>query len=356
MEGTKCTVCLIGPKGAGKSALLGTFVDCTEDKAYGYPGSMRLVFQEISDKEYLDSGPYVPSILGSHQGQYELIRNSFFAGQTETEQTLDYYFRLSGSSVNGAESAPILLRIVDSAGEFAIRESSGSKVELDAKQIDKLEEALKQADAVIFVVPLVNLKDARWQGNLTRLIVQLSEHSGPENIKPTRIVVAFTHYERLFIRLGREAFAQACYPDVARNVIRRALANATWFEALRAFENRGSKVYFTVTSAYGFAKELGNPNIDPHWRSEGRLFTSEPFGKRNSLAEMRKYWRPFLTAEPFICAALNEPSRYTFRFAEFDDGRVVQPEPEPPDESGRPGRIGALLRSLVNWLNRNRDQ
>ena len=93
----------------------------------------------------------------------------------------------------------------------------------------KLEDALAQAEAVIIVVPLVDLQRAGFQGPLSRLISNLvtSSTRNADN-KPHRIVVAFTHYERLFVRAGREAFGIATQKTVARNVILHALDQSQW--------------------------------------------------------------------------------------------------------------------------------
>ena len=71
---------------------------------------------------------------------------------------------------------------------------------------------------------------------------------------------------------------------------------------------------FTVASSYGFTKRFQNPNIDPHQPGERRF-------RRASLEEARasnEYWRPFLTAEPFLYAALGLDSAFTFSFAQLD--------------------------------------
>ena len=81
------------------------------------------------------------------------------------------------------------------------------------------------------------------------------------------------------------------------------------FEISRALEtgDGGASVRFTVASSYGFTKRFQNPNIDPHQPGERRF-------RRASLDEARassEYWRPFLTAEPFLYAALGLDSAFT---------------------------------------------
>lgn len=336
----RCTISLLGPVGSGKSSLLQTFVDCIEQSAHGYDLNRRIRVKDIEASDFETGVPAGPRILANENGDYQILKKQFFRQTTATEQTLDYYFRLEAAG--DRDPSPILLRVVDSAGEFAIREGD-ARIERAEEQIQKLREALEQSDAVIFALPLTNMGNVGWQGSLQRVIAELSH---PDLKNPSRVVVAFTHYERLFVNLGQSAFEFACSSAIARNVILQALTQSTWSESLDQLYQRGAEVYFTVTSAYGFVKGYGNPNIDPH-----QLDDEIPFGRNGVAASMTRFWRPFLTAEPFICAALNEPSEFAFRLADI---RKVRPVPT-VDEAG-PGiwRSGwEKVGRLADWFNRN---
>jgi hypothetical protein len=161
---------------------------------------------------------------------------------------------------------------------------------------------------------------------------------------PTRVVIAFTHYERLFINLGQSAFEFACVPRVARDVMLRALNQSDWADSLNRLHKRGVDIYFTVTSAYGFVKGYGNPNIDPH-----QMGDEMPFGRNGSAPSMTRFWRPFLSAEPFICAALNEPSQFAIP---FQDIYKLPPPPPGAKQNGRLSQASELKDRIVNWFNR----
>jgi len=82
---------------------------------------------------------------------------------------------------------------------------------------------------------------------------------------------------------------------------------------LRALEATAS-VRFTVTSAYGFTKRFQNPNIDPHQPGERRFRRQGVEGARG----FNEFWRPFLTAEPVLYAALGLDSPFTLSFERLD--------------------------------------
>jgi hypothetical protein len=317
----KLTICLIGPKASGKSSLLASLTECVAQGAFGYSPRLRPAIGPIREADFRAVEPELsPANLLVHQeGDYERLQRDFAQGgvATDTLDTYEYYFRLT---VNGEAPpailtpGPWLLEIVDSAGEIAAPPDGVEIAILDDVKT-KLARKLLASEAVVLVLPLVRLDDAPWIGALTRLIDRLA--LAPEK-QLRRFVVVFSQYERLFVRLGPSAFTYACDPAVARHALRRALRRAQWLERLRALEQRsgGVRVRFTVASAYGFTKRFQNPNIDPHQPGERRFRRAGLEGARAA----GEYWRPFLTAEPFLYAALGLDSAFTFSFAQLDAG------------------------------------
>ncbi len=309
----KLTICLVGPKKGGKSSLLATLTDCVSQSAFGYSPRLRPALQPITSAEFAEGAAQRP-ILDSDAGDYEKLRRDFAEGgvATDTLDTYDYYFRLT---LNGevapeiAARAPWLLQVVDAAGEIAVP-PDGAKVAILNDVKDKFAGQLLAAEAIVLVLPMVRLEDSGWVGNMARLIDRLAQ-SRERRLK--RLVVAFSQYERLFVRLGPSAFTYACDPAVALHVLRRSLRAAQWLEGLRALETTAS-VRFTVTSAYGFTKRWQNPNIDPHQPGERRFRRAGIEGARG----FNEFWRPFLTAEPFLYAALGLDSAFTFSFQQID--------------------------------------
>jgi hypothetical protein len=353
----KCTICVIGPLSSGKSALLQTFVDCVEQGGHGYSERHNVRIQSIAKDEFAGKGG-VSRMFGGQSGDYHDYRNNFFNKPVATEDTIEFFFRIS---IDAGSNNSVLTRIVDSAGEDAVPVSYGTSERQQIKtSIDKLKTELSQADAAIIVVELVDLGSATFQGPLKSLISELVAESD----NPKRIVVAFTQFERLFVNTGRDAFQIACQPAVTRNVILEALDQSTWKGDLRSFSKLpGRSVYFTVVSSFGFAKGSGIPNFDPHWTGD---LAMELLGKPKNIPT---YWRPFLTADPFVCAATGEPSKYTFTFetlypeerkpAARPSANGPRPEPstfktqDPAAPSEMP--IGGRSRELLNWFNRRRD-
>ena len=316
----KVTICLIGPKKGGKTSLLASLSDCVAQSAFGYSPRLRPALQRISETEFYAEAaePKKSDFLNVEQGDYERLKRDIAEGgvATDTLDTYEYHFRLT---VNGEapaellERGPWLLEIIDSAGEIAVP-PDGAQVAILNDVKAKLAAQMLASEAIILVLPMVRLEDAAWIGTLARLIDRLA--LAPDK-KLKRLVVAFSQYERLFVRLGPSAFTYACDPAVAAHALRKTLRAAQWMDRLRALESRrggGVSVRFTVCSAYGFSKRFQNPNIDPHQPGERRFRRLGIDGAR----AYSEYWRPFLTAEPVLHAALGLDSPFTFSYSQLD--------------------------------------
>lgn len=316
----KLTICLLGPKKGGKSSLLASLTDCVAQSAFGYSPALRPTLQAISGAEFHADGALFSKkidIFDGLAGDYEKLRREFAEGgvATDTLDTYEYYFRLT---LNGAAPpdilamAPWMLEIVDAAGEIAVP-PDGAPVAILNEVKDKLANQMLGAQAIVLVLPMVRLEDSGWVGNMARLIQRLAQ--APER-KLKRLVVAFSQYERLFGRLGPSGFTYACDPAVALHVLRKVLRAAQWMDGLRALEIGDNPVCvrFTVTSAYGFTKRFQNPNIDPHQHGERRFRRASVDGARG----FNEFWRPFLTAEPILYAALGLDSAFTFSYPQID--------------------------------------
>ncbi|MCX7900211.1 MAG: hypothetical protein N2444_09055 [Methylocystis sp.] len=315
----KLTICLVGPKKGGKSSLLASLADCVAQSAFGYSPRLRPALQPITEAEFRadPAEPRKDDLLTIQQGDYERLKREFAEGgvATDTLNTYEYYFRLS---VNGEAPAevitpgPWLLEIVDSAGEIAVP-PDGAEVAILNDVKSKLAAQLLAAEAIVIVLPLVRLDDSGWTGALSRLIDRFALM---RERKLRRVVVVFSQYERLFTRLGPSAFTYACDPAVALHALRKSVRSSQWLDRLRALEAPHGQVSvrLTVCSSYGFTKRFQNPNIDPHAPGERRFRRGGLEGARS----YSEYWRPFLTAEPILYAALGLDSAFTFSFAQLD--------------------------------------
>ncbi len=313
----KLAICLVGPKKGGKSSLLASIVDCVAQSAFGYSPRLRPALQPITQAEFSGerADPRRADLLSIEEGDYERLKQEFTEGgvATDTLDTYEYYFRLSVNGVAPPEvmtRGPWLLEIVDSAGEIAVP-PAGAEVAILNDVKAKLTRQVLGSDALVMVLPLVRLEDSAWMGALARLIDRLAL---AKERKTERVIVVFSQYERLFTRLGPSAFTYACDPAVALHVLRKSLRTAQWLSRLRALEQSGVSVRYTVCSAYGFTKRFQNPNMDPHQPGERRFRRTGLEGPRAN----SEYWRPFLTAEPILYAALGIDSAFTFSHGQID--------------------------------------
>jgi hypothetical protein len=329
------TVCLIGPTSGGKSSILATLVDCVTIGAHGFPPDYRFNIQEITETEFTSGQIERPGrILDARGGDYEKLRRDFGSaawGATEVDDTFEYFFRLQITrriSPQNGSSAQTLLRVIDAGGEIATpQDGAGSSV--TSEVVDKFSDQISAAEGLIFAVPSVNLSHARWIRSLSELMDRLATR-GSGNLK--RIMVAFTQYERLFVQLGPSAFRYAVDPRVALHIVRKCVETASWLQKLRALETQipPVAVRFTVTSSFGFARRYDNPNIDPHQPGEVRFRTGASDARYTAL------WRPFLTAEPFLWAAVGEDTGFTFSFADILGGDETVAAPEPTESPPPP--------------------
>ena len=139
----KVSICLLGPKGAGKSSLLGSLADCVGQGAYGYSPNFHPVLQPISQVDFL-KGPIDrqrADFLTHALTPYERLKQDLVAGAaaTNTLDTYEYYFRLSLSDVAARDlkqAGPWLLEIIDSAGDIAMPRDGAQIALLDDVKTD----------------------------------------------------------------------------------------------------------------------------------------------------------------------------------------------------------------------------
>lgn len=319
----KLKICLVGPRGAGKSSLVASLTDCVLQSAYGYPPQLRPALQAITRIEFEEACPAASKfeILENLVSDYERLRSEFAGGgaPTANSDVYEYYFRLTLNAAETKVKARCLLEIVDASGDLAAPALALKPASFTVKE--RFAAKLLAADAIVFVLPLARFSDCAWTADLARLIERLAQSS---ERKAKRFIVAFSKYESLFTQFGPSAFTYACDPAVALHVARKAACAAPWLNVLRRLETSESDVKscFTVVSAFGFVKNFQNPNLDPHQAGE-RRFQREGLCGAQAIAE---FWRPFLTAEPILNAALDLSSAFTFSFAHLDGGDPGQAE------------------------------
>jgi hypothetical protein len=317
--GENISICLVGPRGAGKSSLIASLTDCVVQGAHGHAPELRPALQAITRQEY-ERGAAAASrfeILENLLSHYDRLREDFATGgaPTSSADTIDYHFRLSFNGEappNVQARAPFLFEIVDVGGDMvAPDEGAATAIPLGARE--KFATKMLAADVLLIVLPLLRFEECRWTPALSRLIERLT--LAPDR-KAKRIVVAFSQYERLFVQLGPAAFTYACDPAVAAYVLQRAVLATPWLDALRTLEAKRAnvKLRFTVFSAFGFVKNFQNPNLDPQQKRDRRF--QRP--NQNGAPALGEFWRPFLTVDTLLDAALDRDGAFCFSHAQLE--------------------------------------
>jgi hypothetical protein len=351
------TICLLGPANGGKSSLLFTMQDCVNQGSYGYPADAALAIREISKEEYEGSAVQRanPIISGYETGSYESERRKFaefesrgmYEPTSPEDGTQAYYFELNCEGLTGEDSK--FFRVIDAAGGIAAPVNQ-AQIDANKQYTAELETALRQTDAVILVLPLTEVpvgETERWADSLRRVISNL------RNTKVRELIVVFSQYERLFMQSGSQALADAAHPWVLESVLRGALKQRPWLRECAQQLPERINVRLTAASAFGFTKSFGIPNIDPN-APGGVEFRFLGRGDSSNAAGL---WRPFLTADPFVCALTNELTDYIYDFNDLvpDSRGPAQPPPSRPASPGLIARILAALRGLLDFFNANRE-
>jgi len=300
--------------------MVATLPDCIAQGAHGYPPELRLALQPISRNEFEDGRVAASQfeILESLVSPFERLREAAQKGcePTPPEMPQEYYFRLTqnGETPQTVTNVPRLIEICDASGDLAAPEEGvepapiSTRVQFGAK--------LLSSDAIVFVLPLVRFEESPWVGSLSRLVERVALAA---DRKAQRIIVAGSCYERLFVNLGPCAFTYACDPRIAAHVLRRTLATAPWLDALRSLELKGVALRYCVFSSFGFVKGFQNPNLDPHQAGERPFLRASAKGRR----AQGEFWRPFLSAEAVLSAALGVDSAFCFSHERL----AAHPEP-----------------------------
>jgi len=314
----KSTICLVGPKKSGKSALLAAATDAIVQGAHGYPAELAPALTPIGRGDF-DQIAAVAARLGlldDTAEDYERLRRQFAETDEPGEQLapVEHHFRLtlSGAAVSGAPAPSALLRVVDASGDIALPETAVPPGAMREAR-DKFAARLGEARAIVLVPPLLRAAESGWPAGMARLIERLGQAPGQ---RLQRVMVVFSQYDRLFVRLGPAAFTYACDPAVALHALRRQLGASNWIAGLRALEANGVEVRFTVASAFGFTKTFQNPNVDPQQKGERRFRRDSVAGA----AAVTEFWRPFLAADPLVWSASGFSSGYMFSLAQLNAG------------------------------------
>ena len=331
----KTTICLVGPFESGKSSMLRTWTDSFHQGTHGFDNSGIEGVKAIPLSEFQSEETRTRSLLGAKKSEFDEFRAEFFGAGRVTRGTESYTFEVR----RAAERT--LVEIIDSAGELSVKSSEGA-VTLDPDAIEKLTVALEAAPNVIVAVPMIDLRRSEYRAGVRELINGLTD---PGRTNPQRLVIAFTHYERLFYPFGRQAFRMAADPGDMRSRIEQEFRRTDWHANVEAFARLpGREAFLTASGAFGFLADNGSVNIDPHRRVDADADLDAGARERAKLAEYGFYWspaqmlrwRPFLTADPFLCALLGESGSYAIKLPGASGVRPPPHNSRPPPEPKLP--------------------
>jgi hypothetical protein len=331
---------------SGKSSLLRSWRDSFNSGSHGFESAGIRVVRALPPKD-----ENAPSLhLGAQNSEFEQFRAQLFSpSPSETQAPKSYNFEITFD-----RRPSILAEIIDAAGELSVRSNSGA-LTVDKEAVMALGRSLAEAQNVIVAMPILDLRKTQDFDGIQELIGELTDTRGRDY--PRRLVIAFTHYERLFYKFGSQAFRMAADPVEVRARIMSEIEKTSWYPQILEFARRpGREAFLTASGVYGFVAENGSVNIDPHRRPEE---SAEPLSPEQKDAARfvesgffwdtgrAPLWRPFLTADPFFCALLGESGAYAIK---------LPGAPDPPPAAGAArtkeaaGARGSLVKSLFKKL------
>lgn len=320
----KCVI--IGPVGSGKTALLVSLRQCLNTNSHSYINRFKInlntQMESRTDQNILEN----TSIEKQNNAFsiYESQLDHYFNRGLDFDATRDEFFRLDFRLTVSAlvdqgkmkknKTFEVEFNSFDGGGGLlldSIRDIPKERVSKFIESRKELEAELKKCETFVLCLPIEGTKLSR-QARRT-LSDYLSRFKNTDEYHVQQVVICFTKYETLGLRYGRNAYRMLANASRAKLEIKRALEGSLRDiqQALWALNHtKGKKVWCVPVSTYGFIPHNGGANLDPHHgllrtrESVSPLTTTidEPY--RNDEA-YRHFWRPFLTADPFIFIATN---------------------------------------------------
>jgi hypothetical protein len=369
------TICLLGPTNGGKTSLLAA-AGVTRRICHGFdqvPGS--LLFRSIARKappgEAGSEGEEPKEHnTGFEDKDYTEIRDAMWRDNVARTDHKDlpkpYKFMLEDPE-GGRHQA--VIDIVDSSGELFVAGSTKGWQDAERKCHEKLLDVLKVCHGIVLVLPAPGIRSSDMKrdgaGNdaYARHIALIAD-AIKENPNISRIVVAISKIERMFLNCGQRAFRTASERDeVGRDMTTAVRAWEGGLEQLHDLcVKRRPKVdiVYVPTSAFGYVAEFGNPNLD---LSEGAFKNGDErrygWNDANGVGnQARDLWRPFCARDPFVLATFQRArSRYTFTRSDlFGPGTPQEIIEEPEVQPHKGGRwalllaIGNAILALIRWV------
>lgn len=316
---------LTGPVKSGKTNLFVDFAKCVELNAHS--------FQQRHNIQ-IETDRVNRRLLRSY------YRHLPDATESVTDIRFDLEIDLPGESTsadnNELEHHEFTIHVRDAPGEAAF-----PNMELDGKDnphqesTEKLDEWFSQAKGIVLVVSALNSgTDAGFEALIDKVEDFFERAGRPEFEQLERVAIAISMFDLLLLRFGNRARDIATEPEAVLAILHTHLRPA--FDIIKDFrpfpaQEKEIDLRFIGTSSYGFHPQLGCANIDPNRE------TLEPENSRFPMPlgpENVRY--PYMTADPFIFAALGLDSPFLFTRDEILSG-ITQDRSAPDQQESKAG-------------------
>ncbi|WP_420409233.1 hypothetical protein [Hoeflea sp.] len=308
-ESNDIHVGLTGPVRSGKTNLFVDFAKCVELNFHG--------FQQLHNIE-----------IETDRANRRLLRSYYRNLPDATESVTDIRFNLNISlpEANGTEpGAPLeekqfTIHVRDAPGEAAFPEEDlTGRTNPHASKLKELDEWFSKAKGIVLVISALNAgTDAGFEA-LIEKVEDFFERAGkPEFQNLERVAIAISMFDLLLLRFGNRSRDIATEPEAVLAILHAHLKPA--FDIIKDFrpfpsQERDIDLRFIATSSYGFHPQLGCANIDT------KAETLDPGNSRFPVPLTPDNVRyPYMTADPFIFAALGLDSPFLFTRDEILSG------------------------------------
>lgn len=324
-ESNDIHVGLTGPVRSGKTNLFVDFAKCVELNFHG--------FQQLHNIE-----------IETDRANRRLLRSYYRNLPDATESVTDIRFNLNISlpEANGTDpGAPLedkqfTIHVRDAPGEAAFPEEDLSgRPNPHASKLKELDEWFSKAKGIVLVISALNAGTDSGFEALIEKVEDFFERAGkPEFEKLERVAIAISMFDLLLLRFGNRSRDIATEPEAVLAILHAHLRPA--FDIIKDFrpfpsQEREIDLRFIATSSYGFHPQLGCANIDT------KAETLDPGNSRFPVPLTPDNVRyPYMTADPFIFAALGLDSPFLFTRDEILSG-IIRDRPHHAPQHGLPG-------------------
>ncbi len=307
---------LTGPVRSGKTNLFVDFAKCVELNFHG--------FQQLHNIK-----------IETDRVNRKLLRTYYRNLPEATESVTDIRFDLeldlpaeTGlASADGLQKRQFNIHVRDAPGEAAFpSEDVPGKTNPHAEKAKELDEWFSKAKGIVLVISALNAGTDEGFEALIDKVEDFFERAGkPEFENLERVVIAVSMFDLLLLRFGNRSRDIATEPEAVLAILHAHMRPA--FDIIKDFrpfpsQQRDIDLRFIATSSYGFHPQLGCANIDANAEilDPGNSRFPVPLTPDNV-----RY--PYMTADPFIFAALGLDSPFLFTRDEILSGILKDRNP-----------------------------